>query len=261
MRKPLLTAQVRARGRRATASVLSTALIFATVPPIWAAEPVLGTIQAKGVCFALAGKDWTKIATTRPLVAGDHLKTGASGNMLADLGELGVIGLYGDTELSVSQQGNYVVVDVSRGKVAFHLERRRLKVSAAGATLAAGTPTAATADGYVEFDSAGEPQLVVEGGGVNVLLADGSVKTVEPGQRLALLAPTVAPVAATTQQDERKAGPLPPGPTPTGRQSTGLSTRGWTTLAGVVVVVAVGVGVGVGVSDGGGGGGDANGSE
>ncbi len=242
------------RSRRIGASVLSIALTLANVPPVSAVEPVLGTIQVSGPAWAATPKtDWTKILSTRPLVAGDRLKTETGGHLVADLGKLGVIGLYGNSEISVARQGTDVAVDVQGGKVAFHLEPgARLKITSRGAAIAAGTTAA---DGYVEFDAAGAPVVVVEGDSLNVALAGGTVKTLARGERLALTGGADAlPSKVATTEDERKAGAAAAPPDEIRKKYAGLSTRGWTALA--VVAVAVGVGVGVGVGGGGGGGGD-----
>jgi len=257
MRKVFRARDIKHWGRQAAASLLTVTVTLATVPPVIAGEPVVGTIQVSGPAWAATpSSDWAKIAATRPLVAGDRLKTETGGHLVADLGKLGVVGLYGNSEISVARQGNDLVVDVQRGKVAFHLEPgSRLKMTSRGAAIAAG---AQPADGYVEFDAAGAPVVVVEGDTLSVALAGGVVKTLSRGERLALTGgPNAVPSkVATTEEDERKAGAAAAPPEAVRKKYAGLSTRGWTALA--VVAVAVGVGVGVGVGGGGGGGGDNN---
>ena len=248
-------------GRRLAASLLSVTLILANIPQARALDSILGTIQEKGPAYAATPlTDWSKITGSRPLVAGDRLKTEAGGNLLADLGNRGVIGLYADSEVSVAAKGDEILVEAKRGKVAFHLEPGgRVQVTTAGAVIPA-SPLKDVADGYVEFDQTGTAQVVVESPTLNVALADGSVRTLAGGDRLAVAArPEAAPTQVATQrQDERKAGPVaaPPKSAPS-RKFAGLSPWGWTAIGGLVL--AVGVGAGVGAS-GGGGGGDSNGS-
>jgi hypothetical protein len=249
-------------GRRTAASLLSASLVLANVPQAGALDSILGTIQVKGPAYAAtATTEWTKIAATRPLVAGDRLKTEAGGNLLADLGSRGVVGLYGDSEVAVAQEGEELVVNVLKGKVAFHLEPAgRVKVTTKGAVIPA-SPLKEVADGYVEFDASGTPQVVVESARLNVALADGSVRTLAGGDRLAVTAvPESAPAqVATGKQDERKAGPVAagaPAKTTGSRKVLGMGPLAWTAIGGL----ALAVGVGAGVAAGGGGGGDSNGS-
>lgn len=261
MRKRFRRNELRAVGRRATAALFAAATMFATLPRGWALEPMLGTVQGKGVSYAAtATGPWVKILGARPLVGGDRLRTGADGNLLADFGELGVVGLYDNTEVSVSEQDSDIVVEVLAGKAAFHVERERLKITARGSVIGAGTLTAATADGYVDFDPAGTAHVTVESDSLNVTLPGGRIAMLSHGERLALVGDApAAPEVALLVGDERKAGPVEALPDKGRKNRHGLSARGWTALGAVVVAVGVGVGVGVG-SDGGGGGGDTNGS-
>lgn len=239
--------------RRLGAFALSIAVTLTSVPPVSAAEPVLGTIQVSGPAWvATPTADWTKVVATRPLVAGDRLRTDTGGHLVADLGKLGVVGLYGNSEISVSRQDADVAVDVQRGKVAFHVEPNvRLKITSGGAAIVAGETAA---DGYVEFDAAGAPVVVVEGDTLNVALAGGTMKSLARGERLALTGGAdAAPTKVATTEDERKAGAAAAPPEEVRKKYAGLSGRSWTALA--IVAVAVGVGVGVGVGGGGGGGG------
>jgi len=194
-------------------------------------------------------------------VAGDRLRTGTGGNLLADLGNRGVIGLYASSEVEVAEQGDAITVEVKQGKVAFHMEPGgRVRVTARGAVIPA-SPLKEVADGYVEFDASGAPQVVVESPALNVTLADGTVRTLAGGDRLALTAgPEAAPSkVATAEQDERKAGPVAAPPKTAGRRKyAGLSPLAWTAIG--ALVVAVGVGAGVAAGGGGGSGGDSNGS-
>jgi len=240
-------------GRRATASFLAIALIFATVPPVGAREAVLGTITVTGPAFAATStSDWVRIVETRPAVSGDRLKTGTDGSLLADLGELGIVALYADSEVSIAEQDGDITVDAQRGKVAFHLAPGSpLRLTAGGAAIVAGTQVA---DGFIEFNEDGAPELEVASDRLNVVLAGGTRTTLSRGDRLALTDPSGA-VTTAGAGDTRKAGPLPT------KKRSGLSPLTWTAIGGVVVAVGAGVGIGVaGGGGGGGGGGDTNGS-
>ncbi len=226
--------------KRFGASVLSLAIVLSTVPPVGAAESVVGTIQVSGPAWvASPNADWSRLSSTRPLVAGDRLKTGSDGYLLADLGDAGVVGLYGDAEVATNDQGAGPVVDVHKGKVAFHIApNSRMKLNAQGAAIASGDRAA---DGYVEYNASGVPVVVVEDGSLNVQLAAGNMQTVGRGERLALGGATATAEAAQVAQadDEdvdRKAGAA------SSEEGTktyaGLSATGWTAVA--VVAGAIG---------------------
>jgi len=243
--------------RRAAACVLAVTMTFATVPPVSAKEPVLGTVTVTGTAFgSTASSDWVKITKTRPLVGGDRLRTAGGAGLVADFGELGIIGLYGNSEMWITGAGSNLAVEAKQGKVAFHLSpRAKLKVTAAGASVSAGDRMA---EGYVEFNAAGVPELVVESEDLTVTPAGGTTKIAARGEHI-LLVTSGQDVVATT--DERKAGAVPATPTstPSRKIRGGLSPWAWTAIG--VAVVAAGVGAGVGLSGGGGGGGDdSNGS-
>ena len=120
---------------RISAFVLSLGLVLATVPPVGAAGSVFGTIQVSGPAWVASGEaDWSRLSSTRPLVSGDRLKTGSDGYLLADLGDAGVVGLYGDAEVTTTDAGPGPVIDVHKGKVAFHLSpESNLELQAKGA--------------------------------------------------------------------------------------------------------------------------------
>jgi hypothetical protein len=223
--------------KRFGASVLSLAIVVSTVPPVGAAESVVGTIQVSGPAWvASPNADWSRLSSTRPLVAGDRLKTGSDGYLLADLGDAGVVGLYGDAEVATNDQGAGPVVDVHKGKVAFHIApNSRMKLNAQGAAIASGERAA---DGYVEYDSSGVPVVVVEDGSLNVQLAAGNTKTVARGERLALGANGGEPIAVAQADEDvdRKAGAAASGEGT--KTYAGLSATGWTAVA--VVAGAIG---------------------
>lgn len=226
--------------RRASAYALTFALVFSTVPPVGAAESVFGTIQVSGPAWvASTSADWSRLSSTRPLVAGDRLKTGSDGYLLADLGDSGVVGLYGDAEVNTVDHGAGPIIDVLKGKVAFHLSPdSKLKLQADGAGIGGQT---AAADGYVEYGSDGIPVVVVEEGSLMVQVA-GVDRELSRGQRMVLTSDgTAEPIqmAASNGEtdDTKKAGAAA---TTTGKSGTyaGLSVAGWTAVG--IVAAAVG---------------------
>jgi hypothetical protein len=189
---------------------------------------------------------------TRPLVSGDRLKTENDTTLVVDFHRLGVVGLYDDSEISVVEEGTSITVEARRGKVAFYFApRSRLKLTAGSAALVAGERKA---EGYVEFNHHGAPELVVESDDVSVVVGGGPAKVFARGDRVVLTDALAEVPAKVVTTDERKAGALEPTPEKSGGKVGGLSPLGWTAIAGAVA--AVGIGVGVGVSGGGGGGGD-----
>jgi hypothetical protein len=239
-------------GRRAAASTLSVTMIFSTAPPVAARDVVLGTVNAVGSAFAAtATTDWAPIKGTRPLVAGDRLKTEHGASLVADFSQRGIVGLYPESEVSVLEHGSDILVQAQRGRVAFHLApNSNLKLGAGTSTVAAGGEKA---EGYIEYNDRGAPELVVESANLTVTPATGPVKVVARGERMLLSSPQ-AEVIAAPAPDERKAAAMPE----SGKRK-GLSPLTWTAIG--VVVAAVGIGAGIGAAGGGGGGGDSNGSE
>jgi len=237
------------------ASVLSVAVVFTAVPPVGAAEAALGTIQVNGPAYAASGTaGWAQIVGPRPLFAGDRLKTGKDGYLVGDLGAIGVIGLFGDTEVTTASADNLFVVEVLKGKAAFHLEPgSRMRLTAKGATVVPGT---SAADGYVEFDATGTPVVVMEGGVLDVRFADGTTKRLNRGERLAMTTaaqPEPAPVVAG--EDERKAtGAASAPPEKVKKKYAGLTPLGWTAVGLAAAAVAGGA-----AALAGGGGGGSNG--
>ena len=125
--------------KRFFASVLALAVVLVTVPPVGAVAGIFGTVQVTGQAWvASEATDWSVLSRTRPLVAGDHFKTGSDGYLLADLGSQGVVGLYGGAEIPANDSGSGPVIDILRGKVAFHLSpSSAMTLKAEGAGIAA----------------------------------------------------------------------------------------------------------------------------
>jgi hypothetical protein len=228
-------------------------MTFSTVPAVGAKDDVLGTITTSGTAFAATAKtDWEKIEKTRPLVSGDRLKTDRAASLVADFGGRGIVGLYPESEVSVVRKEDGIVVEAQRGRVAFHLSpNSSLRVTAGGSTVTAGTDKA---EGYIEYNATGAPELVVESAALNVVPAGGAQKTLVRGNRM-LMTGATAEVTQVAPVDERKAAAIPEK-----EKRRGLSPWAWTAIAGVVAAVGIGAGVAAG-GGGGGGGGDNNGSE
>jgi hypothetical protein len=219
------------------ASVLSFAFVLVTVPRVEAVESVFGRIQVSGPAWVASDSaDWSRLSSTRPLVAGDRLKTGSDGYLLADLGEQGVIGLYGDAEVTARQDGESPSIEVHKGKVAFHLAPdSKLNLNADGAGIHS---QKAAADGYVEYGDDGVPVVVVEEGSLNVQIA-GVASELSRGQKMALKPDASAEkiqlagshegmMKEDEDRDRDKAGGWMGG-----KKYGGLSIAGWTAL-GVV---------------------------
>jgi len=226
--------------RRVSAYVLALALVFATLPPLGTADPIFGTIQVSGPAWVASDEtDWSRLSSTRPLVSGDRLKTGADGYLLADLGDSGVVGLYGDAEVTTTDVGGGPIIDVHKGKVAFHLSPdSNLQLQADGAGIVSQT---AAADGYVEYGNDGIPVVVVEEGALMVQVA-GTDRELNRGERMVLKSDAEAEpmqlAAYDDDDDDRKAA----GAVTTGGGSSsmlGLSAAGWTAI-GIVAVAAGG---------------------
>lgn len=241
--------------RRVSALVLSFSFVFVTMPPLGTADPVFGTIQVSGPAWVASDSaDWSRLSSTRPLVAGDRLKTGSDGYLLADLGDSGVVGLYGDAEVTATDAiGGSPTIDVHRGKVAFHLSpESNLKLQADGADI--GSDMSA-ADGYVEYGTDGIPVVVVEEGALMVQVA-GVDQRLSRGERLALRSDhqqaTPEPIQlaqADTDDDRQKAKGAA---VATGGKTGGVSAAGWTAI-GIVGAAVVGGVVAATQSSGGGG--------
>ena len=241
---------------RIGASILSLGLVLSTVPPVGAAGSVFGTIQVSGPAWVATGAaDWSRLSSTRPLVSGDRLKTGSDGYLLADLGDSGVVGLYGDAEVTTTDAGPGPVIDVHKGKVAFHLSPdSNLSLQANGAGIAT---KQAAADGYVEYDKHGVPHVVVEEGSLNVQIA-GVDKTLTRGDRLPIEGSAVATEGepmqlAANDDDDKKAAAMAAGGG--GATYGGLSAGAWTAIGVVVAATGGAIAASSGGSDSDGSGG------
>jgi hypothetical protein len=245
-------------GRRAAACVLAITITFTTVPPVAARDAILGTIVVSGTAFSSTPTtEWVQITATRPVVNGDRLKTEKDATLVVDFHQLGIVGLYENSEMWVTEAGTGVAVEARRGKVAFFLAPESpLKVNAGAATIAAGERKA---EGFVEFNHHGPPELVIESDDMNVVIAGGGSKVFTRGDRVVLNDTLATVPAKATTSDERKAGAMEATPKKSDNKVAGLSPLGWTAIAGAVA--AVGIGLGVGLSGGGGGGDDDNASE
>jgi hypothetical protein len=235
--------------------VLAVTITFSTVPPVAAKDAILGTIVVSGTAYsATATTDWAQITATRPVVSGDRLKTDKGATLVADFQQLGIVGLYEESEMTVTEQSGNVTVEARQGKVAFSLApQSSLEVTAGQAAIAAGTNKA---EGYVQFNHHGPPELVVESDEATVSFAGAAPKIFVRGDRIVL---NEALTRVPTSTDERKAGDVEPPTQKSNKKYAGLSPLGWTAIA--AAVAAVGIGVGVGVGGGGGGGDDDSASE
>ena len=242
------------RAARFCAASLSVALIVSNVPFAGAAGSIYGSIQASGSAWvaSTSAADWARLSSRRPLVAGDRLRTGTDGYLLADLGEAGVVGLYGDAEVSATDVGNRPMIDVHKGKVAFHFSpKSELTLMAKGAGIAS---DAMPADGYVEYGADGVPVVVVEDGSLMVQVG-GVDRKLTGGEQLALNGkgqPAPAPTAVSGAETKKAAAAA------TGKGGVlntygGISPPGWTAIAGVAALTGGAIAVGVD-------GGDNNGS-
>jgi hypothetical protein len=228
---------------RACAAVLSVSLVLGNIPLAGAAGSVFGTIQVSGPAWVASDStDWSRLSSTRPLVSGDRLRTGSDGYLLADLGEAGVVGLYGDAEVSTNDAGDRPVIDVHKGKVAFHLSpQSNLMLQAKGAGIAS---DAMPADGYVEYGQDGVPVVVVEEGSLMVQVA-GMDRKLARGEKLALdsnAQPEQMRLAAN-DDETKKAAATSTGRT--GKRYGGISGAGWTAIGTVAVLTAAGLAVGL----------------
>ncbi|RMF22948.1 MAG: hypothetical protein D6760_06345 [Deltaproteobacteria bacterium] len=208
-------------------------------------------MQVSGPAWVSSGAtDWSQLSATRPLVAGDRLKTGSDGYLLADLGEAGVVGLYGNAEIRANDSGQGPVIDVLKGKVAFHLSpSSKLQLKAEGAGIGSKT---APADGYVEFDEHGVPVVVVEEGSLHVQVA-GVDRELTRGERMALKSDAEPMQVAANNDDEenrKKAAAVAAGGAGAaagGATLAGLSATTWTALG--VIVAATGGAIAVANED------------
>lgn len=241
---------------RVWASTLALSLALGNgVIPAHGAQRVAGSIRVSGPAFVASGDaDWAPITAPRPLLAGDRLKTGKDGYLVADMGQNGLIGLFGDAEVATTEVDSKIAVDVLAGKVAFHLEPgAAVVIRMQDSEIVSGT---GTADGYVEIGTEGVPPVVVmEGGALLVRLPDGGTKTLASGERLELGEPQDAAAAGS----ERRGAAAPSSEAEPKKESAkkgGLTWKGWTAIAVVTAGVAGGIAAVAGGGGGGGGGGN-----
>ena len=189
--------------KRLLVCALGLGLVVALAPMSVTAGSVFGTVQVNGPVWSSTGAaDWSEVSATRPLVAGDKYRTGDEGYLLADLGEQGVVGMYGNTEITAGAAGAGALIDVLKGKVAFHLApESALQLKAANAAInvdSAGLDKAA--DGYVEVNKAGSAVLAVEEGTINVRVA-GVDRTLTQGQQIQLSGDKPMRLAGSDSED------------------------------------------------------------
>lgn len=228
--------------KRCLATTLSAGLVLATVPMAGASQAVRGTVKVAGDAFVAAGADqWSALGSSRPFVAGDRLRTGENGHLLADMGSDGAIGLFSNAEVTSSGD----TIGVQQGKVAFHLtEGAPLQIAAAGASITG----QGDAHGIVEIAD-GKAAVTAERGSLTVNVA-GTDRVVEAGQVIRFDAP-VQVAGAYGEPEEPTELPAPPPPPPAAPAPApvvepapvvkeGLSASailGWTALAAVTAVV------------------------
>lgn len=173
----------------ATAVLVAAVLAggLTTTPAGAQGSPVFGTVQVNGPVWIAQDQGWQRLALTRPLLAGDRLKTGSEGYLLADLGALGSVGMFGDTEISAGASDRGAVIGVEGGRLAFHLAAQStMEISAADASIHSARDGAdQAASGYVEVNSFGDAVVVVEDGILSVSMG-GSERTLSQGDRLLL---------------------------------------------------------------------------
>ncbi len=179
--------RLRGLGVQSIAPVAAFALVLAAVVPAAAVNPIFGTVQVNGPVFLADQGAWNAVELTRPMVAGDHLKTGVEGYLLADLGSEGIVGMYSNTEISAAGTDEGPTIEVRSGKLAFHLAAfSGLRITAADAEiLPTKNANEQAADGYVEINDHGDAVVVVEEGELAVRIA-GLDRTLQKGERLLL---------------------------------------------------------------------------
>lgn len=231
--------------KRVLAYVVSTGMIIGQVPYVGAAPSVFGTVRGAGPAWVGAdSSEWSQVSSTRPLLAGDSLKTGDKGFVLAELGHQGTVGMYSGAEVRTSGTSDAAVIDVTKGKVAFHVgDNSALQLASAGAAVKG----SGKADGYID----GGHSLTVERGVMQVAMSGGE-HTVKAGQRFHFDTQTVEPVkvaGAYGEPQQVEEIPSAPPPPPAEQQETTTSTGkrnlvaawvvGGLALAGIITAVAV----------------------
>lgn len=187
------------------ATVVSAGMVLVQVPGVGASSSVFGTLKTSGAAWVSADSaEWTQVSATRPLLAGDRVKTDDKGFAVAELGPQGTIGLAPGAEVRTTGTAGAAVVGVEKGKVAFHLnDASPMQVAAAGATV----KSTGAADGYVEVGATGTT-LTVERGAMQVAMASGE-RTVKAGQSVDLQQLAGA-YGEPEQPEEMPAAPPPP---------------------------------------------------
>jgi hypothetical protein len=230
-------------GKRVFAAALSVGLVAVTVPPVAALQPVQGTIRSAGATWVAAdSQDWGALSANRPFVAGDRLRTGDDGHLVADMGDQGAIGLYENAEVSADRNDDSAIIDVRQGKVAFHItEGSPMELAASGASIR-GT---ADSQGFVEVFE-GRTMVTTETGSL-VVNVGGRDLRVEPGQRIRFDTPIqVAGAYGEPEEPEELPAPPPPPPAPVAPEpvvevappsSKAPLILGLTALAAVLLVV------------------------
>ncbi len=98
--------------KRRLVCALGLGLVVALAPMSVTAGSVFGTVQVNGPVWSSTGAaDWAEVSATRPLVAGDKYRTGDEGYLLADLGDQGVVGMYGNTEITAGHHDRIRQID------------------------------------------------------------------------------------------------------------------------------------------------------
>jgi len=229
--------------KRVMASAVSMGLVILQVPSVGAAPSVFGTVKGAGPAWVAADSaQWLQVSSTRPLLGGDSLKTDDKGFMLADLGSQGTVGLYSGAEVRTSGTSDAAVIDITKGKVAFHVgDKSPMQFASAGAAVTG----RGTADGYID----GGSSLTVERGTMQVAMA-GTEHTVTAGQRFHFDSQKVEPVKVAgaygepERAEEIPSAPPPP-PAAPAAETSGKKTMiaawviGGLALAGVITAVAI----------------------
>lgn len=230
--------------KRVLTCVVSAGMVVAQVPSVGAAASVFGTVKGAGPAWVGADSaEWSQVSSTRPLLAGDSIKTGDKGFVLAELGSQGTVGLYAGAEVSTSGTADAAVIGVAKGKVAFHVgEGSPLRFESAGAAVK-GT---GKADGYID----GGQSLTVERGVMQVAMA-GNERTVKAGERFHFASQDVEKLggaAGEPEQAEQLAAASDAPPTEQPGEADGTKkplpvwlpwAAGGLALAGVITAVAI----------------------
>lgn len=180
---------------RLTAAILvSVCAVAATATAD--SRAVLGTVRASGATWVSAtGSDWDRLERTRPLVAGDRLRTAAGGFALADLGQAGSLALAPESRIVVERGEGGAIANLEQGLVAFSAMRvGGLTISVAESHLSTAAPVSRgtlVTDGRLAL-------LRVDEGAMAVSTSGGTAR-VEAGGQLLLAASVSAATAAAAE--------------------------------------------------------------